>query len=70
MKASKEQIAEMLAGPIHRERIASSMSVPRRCGGCDYINGEQFYRVGGRMVPSDIYHQGREATRFYLEQNP
>lgn len=63
----RDRIEVLRATPEGRAVLAASMEAPRRCGGCDYVNGEQFYRVGGRLVPSAVYRQGVDATRVWLE---
>lgn len=33
-------------------KIAESMASPIRCGGTEYIDGELYYRIGGRLISS------------------
>lgn len=39
---------------FNKLKLATSMSIPRRCGGRDFINGISGYHFGGCFVPEEI----------------
>ena len=48
-------IAKMLSTPEGKARLVASMSVPKRCGGLDYINGKPYYRYGGKLYTPEEF---------------
>lgn len=51
---TEHRIEEALKDPTFRRKLAESMAIPLRCGGCDYDDqGRRFYIFGGRRVLED-----------------
>ena len=47
--------------------LLPTMNAPMRCGGLDYIDGKPFYRIGGGLVPPEIFSQGSNAVKAFLK---
>ena len=61
MATAKEIIDQHLATPEGRAKLAASMVVPVRCGGCTYDKeGNAWLYLGGWWVPQSVLGDHRD----------